>query len=203
MIHRPEDVGLKPYSIQSDLAEQVDGPQYREVQEEINFTRKEASRTRIFWVLIAISVFIYPVQAGVSLHQAPHLIDRGLSLGVAASAVSAFSIMSAVGALVFGHLEAQFGLRQSLAASAALMAFGTATMLMVTNALDAYLSAVVFGLGIGGLFTLFPLAWAIFLVERIWTQYVGSHCLFRHLLKRRELSFPACCSIAQVHMTCR
>ena len=94
------------------------------------------------------------------MHQAPHLIDRGLSLGVAASAVSAFSIMSAVGALVFGHLEARFGLRRSLAASAALMAIGAATMLVVTNALDAYLSAVVFGAGIGGLFTLFPVAWA-------------------------------------------
>ena len=35
-----------------------------------------------------------------------------------------------------------------------------ATMLVVTNALDAYVSAVVFGAGIGGLFTLFPLAWA-------------------------------------------
>ena len=160
MIHRPEDVGLKPYSIQSNLVEQVDGRQYREVGEEKSFTRKEASRTRTFWVLIAISVFIYPVQAGVSLHQAPHLIDRGLSLGVAASAVSAFSVMSAIGAMIFGHIEARFGLHRSLAASAALMAIGAATMLMVTNALDAYLSAVIFGAGIGGLFTLFPLAWA-------------------------------------------
>ena len=160
MIQRPEDVGLKPYSIQSNLAEQIDGPQYREVEDELSFTQKEASRTRTFWVLIAISVFIYPVQAGVSLHQAPHLIDRGLSLGVAASAVSAFSVMSAVGALVFGHLEARFGLRRSLAVSAVLMAIGAAMMLVVTNALDAYVSAVVFGAGIGGLFTLFPLAWA-------------------------------------------
>ncbi len=160
MIQRPEDVDLKPYSTQSNLAEKFHGSQYQGVEEGLSFTQKEASRTPTFWVLIAISIFIYPVQAGVSLHQAPHLINRGLSLGVAASTVSAFSIMSAIGALVFGHLEARFGLRQSLAASATLMAIGAASMLVVTSSLDAYLSAVVFGAGIGGLFTLFPLAWA-------------------------------------------
>jgi MFS transporter, OFA family, oxalate/formate antiporter len=160
MIQRPEDVGLKPYSAQSNLAEHADGPQAREVEEELSFTREEASRTPTFWVLIAISVFIYPVQAGISLHQAPHYINCGLSLGVAASAVSAFSVMSAISALVFGHLEARFGVRRSLAVAAALMAIGAAKMLLVTNAWDAYLSAVVFGAGIGGLITLFPVAWS-------------------------------------------
>ena len=160
MIQRPEDVGLKPYSIQSNLAKQIDGPQPQKVEEELSFTRKEASRTRTFWVLIGISVFIYPVQAGVSLHQAPHYINSGLSLGVAATAVSVFSIMSAVGALIFGHFEARFGVRRSLAFAAALMAIGAATMIFVTDTWNAYLSAVVFGIGIGGLLTLFPVAWA-------------------------------------------
>ena len=68
--------------------------------------------------------------------------------------------MSAVGALVFGHFEARFGVRRSLAFAAALMAIGAATMLVVTNTWTAYLSAVVFGAGIGGLLTLFPVAWA-------------------------------------------
>ena len=160
MIQRPEDIGLKPYSAQLNLTKHSDEPQAREFEEELSFTRKEASRTPTFWVLIAISVFIYPVQAGISLHQAPHYIDCGLSLGVAATAVSAFSVMSAVSALIFGHLEARFGVRRSLAVAAALMAIGAGTMLLVTNAWNAYLSAVVFGAGIGGLIALFPVAWA-------------------------------------------
>ena len=160
MIQRPEDIGLKPYSAQLNLTKHSDEPQAREFEEELSFTRKEASRTPTFWVLIAISVFIYPVQAGISLHQAPHYINCGLSLGVAATAVSTFSVMSAAGALVFGHFEARFGARRSLAVAAALMAIGAATMLLVINAWDAYLSAFVFGTGIGGLLALFPVAWA-------------------------------------------
>ena len=160
MIQRPEDVGLRPYSAELNLTKHADRPRTKEVEEELSFTRKEASQTPTFWVLIAISVFIYPVQAGISLHQAPHYINCGLSLGIAATAVSTFSVMSAVSALVFGHLEARFGVRRCLAVAAALMAIGAASMLLVTNAWNAYLSAFVFGAGIGGLIALFPVAWA-------------------------------------------
>ena len=111
-------------------------------------------------MLIAFSLFIYPVQAGVSLHQVPHLIDRGISLGIAATAVSIFSFSAAIAGLIFGQLETRFGVRQSLAAGAWLMALGTATMLMVFDVWTAFLSAVIFGAGIGGLMTLFPVAWA-------------------------------------------
>ena len=111
-------------------------------------------------MLIAFSLFIYPVQAGVSLHQAPHLFDRGISLGFAATAVSIFSFSAAIGGMIFGQTEARFGVRQSLAAGAWLMALGTATMLLVSDVWMAFLSAVIFGAGIGGLMTLLPVAWA-------------------------------------------
>ena len=127
---------------------------------ERSFTRGEASRTRTFWILIAFSVFIFPVQAGVSLHQAPHLIDRGLSMAVAATAVSGFSFMAAMGGLIFGQLELRIGSRRTLAASAVLMALGTGSMLMIYTPWTAYLSAIIFGVGIGGLLTILPVAWA-------------------------------------------
>ena len=160
MIQRPEDVGLSPYTKSGGTSEISREPQRKAVHSETSFTRGEASRTRAFWMLIAFSLFIYPVQAGVSLHQVPHLIDRGISLGIAATAVSIFSFSAAIGGLIFGQLEARFGVRQSLAASAWLMALGTATMLMVFDVWTAFLSAVIFGAGIGGLMTLFPVAWA-------------------------------------------
>ena len=113
MIQRPEDVGLRPYAREGlgpgtsgDLKSMV-------VEPERSFTRGEACRTRTFWVLIVFLFFIYPVQAGVSLHQAPHLIGRGISLAVAATAVGGFSLMAAIGGLIFGQLEARFGVRVS------------------------------------------------------------------------------------------
>lgn len=158
MIQRPEDVGLTPYT-GADRG-QANGKHGGGPADEVSFTRKGASRTRTFWLLVVFSAFIYPVQAGVSLHQAPHLIERGVSLAVAATAVSSFSLMAAVGGLVFSQLENRIGARRGLAAAAALMAVGTIAMLMVSNAWTAYLSAVTFGAGIGGLLTLLPVAWA-------------------------------------------
>ncbi|MEM9682906.1 MAG: MFS transporter [Pseudomonadota bacterium] len=160
MIQRPEDVGLHPYTGTDRDAERSNGKGDGNPTDEVSFTRKEASRTRTFWLLVVFSAFIYPVQAGVSLHQAPHLIERGVSLAVAATAVSSFSLMAAIGGLVFGQLENRIGARRGLAAAAALMAVGTIAMLMVSNAWTAYLSAVTFGAGIGGLMTLLPVAWA-------------------------------------------
>ena len=62
----------------------------------------QALRTRAFWLLCLFTLFAYPVQAGVSLHQAPYLIERGLSPTVAATIVSTFSLMSGVASLGFG-----------------------------------------------------------------------------------------------------
>ena len=160
MIQRPEDVGLRPYERSQSSSKETVENQAKTVELETSFTRGEASRTRTFWVLIAFSIFIYPVQAGVSLHQAPHLVDRGFSLAVAATAVSSFSFMAAIGGLIFGQLEDRFGVRRSLAVAAWLMAIGTAIMLMAFNVWTAYLSAATFGVGIGGLMTLLPVALA-------------------------------------------
>ena len=90
MIQRPEDVGLSPYANSARASETFGQTSHKSINPETSFTLREASRTPAFWMLIAFSSFIYPVQAGVSLHQAPHLFDRGISLGVAATAVSIF-----------------------------------------------------------------------------------------------------------------
>ncbi len=160
MIQRPEDVGLRPYSGQKNRTGIAAATSGKDAAAEISYTRREASRTSTFWLLIAFSMLIYPVQAGVSLHQAPHLIERGVSLAVAATAVSSFSFTAVLGGLAFGHMEARLGIRRSLAACAALMAAGTIVMLNVSGPATAYLSACTFGAGIGGLMTLLPVAWA-------------------------------------------
>ena len=158
MVQRPEDVGLQPKTVKrkhSNSSDERDHP-----DPERSLTRGEALRTPTFWLLVAFSAFIYPVQAGVSLHQAPHLIDRGISMGLAATAVSVFSLMSAVAGLVFGQLETRFGALRSLAGAALLMSIGAGIMLLVYDVSTAFLAACVFGTGIGGLLTLLPVAWA-------------------------------------------
>ena len=81
-------------------------------------------------------------------------------MAVAATAVSLFSFMGAIGGLIFGQIELRIGSRYTLAASALLMAVGTGIMLMVYDVWTAYLASIVFGFGIGGLLTILPVAWA-------------------------------------------
>jgi sugar phosphate permease len=162
LVRAPEDIGLVP-DRRAPLhpgATHAGATGTPPLPEEPSFSRAGALRTRAFWLLSVFTLFAYPVQAGVSLHQAPFLIERGLSSEIAATVVSTFSFMSGVGGLAFGFVPRSVPVRYALALSALLQLAGTLTMLGVHTALHAYLAAAVFGAGIGGLLTLLPIAWA-------------------------------------------
>ena len=127
---------------------------------EPRFSRTEAVRTPAFWLLMVYTALVYPVQAGVSLHQAPHLIERGLDPTTAALIVSSFSLMSGIGTFACGFLPRWLPIRLLLAGVGLLIALGTFLLIQVTSAAQGYVAAALFGLGIGGILTLLPLAWA-------------------------------------------
>ena len=117
-------------------------------------------RTRAFWLLSLYTVLVFPVQAGVSLHQAAHLIERGLTPIAAATVISVFSAMTAVASFGVGFLPRRLPLRYTMSALAVLLTIGTFGLIGVTSVHGAYLAAGLFGLGIGGIMTLLPVAWA-------------------------------------------
>ncbi len=151
LVRRPEDVGLR-----------VDGAAAGTVVVEPRFSRAQAMRTPAFWLLSLYTVLVYPVQAGVSLHQAPHLIERGLAPMQAAAAIGLFSAMSAVASFGIGFLPRRLPVRHGLVASAVLLAAGSFALVDVAPGAGVWLAAGLFGLGIGGILTLLPMAWADF-----------------------------------------
>jgi MFS transporter, OFA family, oxalate/formate antiporter len=153
MVRRPEDLGLVP---DRTVVRQV-APT---APHEANYTRAQALRTRSFWLLCLFTLFAYPVQAGVSLHQAPYLIERGINPTVAATIVSTFSLTSGVASLAFGFFPRRLPIRYALALSGLALGIGTFAMLGIGTPRDGYLAASIFGFGIGGLLTLLPIAWA-------------------------------------------
>lgn len=159
MRRRPEDFELVPDGRMSKDAEQG-GAEEGMQAEERPFTRSEAVRTPALWLLMAYTALILPVQAGISLHQAPHIIDQGFSAGVAASVVSAFALFAAISSVVFGFATRRWPIRFGLSLSAAMMACGAFLMLEINNLAEAYLSTGLFGGGVGGLLTLLPVVWA-------------------------------------------
>lgn len=158
----PEDLGLLPDGRREDAAAGTGAAP----RPEPVFTRAEAMRTRPFWLLCLFTLLVYPVQAGVSLHQAPHLIERGLDPTTAATAVATFSLLSALAGFAFGWVARRLPPGASLAIVGFVLAGGSSAMLAIHAAWQAYLAAALFGVGIGGLLTLLPIAWADFFGRR-------------------------------------
>jgi len=161
MVRRPEDMGLKPDG--GPLKNQHKDGSYEasnSQQEEPAFTRAQALRTPAFWLLSLYTALIYPVQAGVSLHQVPHLIERGIDPSQAALMIGTFSLASGISGVLFGLVVRWFPVRLSLALSAICTAAAPAGMIWIGNNLDGYVTALIFGLGMGGVLTVLPIAWA-------------------------------------------
>lgn len=152
LVRRPEDAGLVPDGAPQAREDRMEGA------EEVAYTPAEARATPALWLLMGYTLLVFPVQSGFSLHQAPHLVERGLSPGAAAAVVSAFSVAAAAASVAFGMLRTP--VRASLCAGALLMALGATLMHAVHGTALAFAAAIVFGAGIGALLTLVPVAWA-------------------------------------------
>ena len=156
MVRSPEDAGLVPDGvrrIRTSAAAQAG------TRPEPVFTRAQAVRTKSFWLLSLFTLLAYPVQAGISLHQAPFLIERGLSPQVAASVVSYFSLMSGIAGFGFGVLPKRLTARWRLVLTGLLLCLGASLYQPVNGAASSYLAATFFGLGVGGLLVMLPVAW--------------------------------------------
>jgi len=156
LVRRPEDMGLQP-----DRTAPVYGPSGETAAiRERQFSRRQAIRTPAFWLLMLYTVLVYPVQAGVSLHQAPHLVERGLDPTTAATVVATFSLMSGFGTVACGLLPRRLPVRFPMALTGMLLVLGTSLMPGIATPAQGYLAGGLFGFGIGGVLTLLPVAWA-------------------------------------------
>lgn len=157
-VRRPEDLGQRP---DGDPAPQaVAGSSARSLAPEPAYTRPQALRTSAFWLLALFTLLVMPVQAGISLHQAPLLIEHGLDPTVAAGAVSTFALLSAIAGFAYGFWPRRVPLRFALALVGLCLGGSSVLMGNVASASQAYGAAALFGMGVGGLITMLPIAWA-------------------------------------------
>jgi MFS family permease len=88
------------------------------------------------------------------------LIERGLTPLQAATVISVFSAMSAVASFSVGFLPRRWPIRSVMVAAAVVMSVGSFCLIGVRTPESAGLAAGLFGLGIGGIMTSLPVAWA-------------------------------------------
>ena len=159
MARRPEDLGLHPDGIPLSNDNENHSPAGVQIRD-IEFSRSEATRTPVFWLLLAFTFMVFPVQAGVSLHQAPHLLERGLEPTAAAMVVSTFSLFSGLSAVVFGMVARRFSIHFNLVATGLFLSLGCILMIEIATIWEAIFAATLFGIGIGGILCILPIAWA-------------------------------------------
>ena len=165
-VRRPEDIGQRPDGKRPQARVTESHAGTPTASREPAFTRRQAVATPAFWLLSLFTLLVYPVQSGISLHQAPFLIERGLDPAVAAAAVSTFALLSGISGFGFGFWPRRLGLRSALALVGLAFGASCALMLTVRDAPTAYLATGLFGVGVGGLITTLPIAWADYFGRR-------------------------------------
>ena len=161
MVRRPEDLGLVPDGAAPKIATAggIEGAPIAAI-EEPSFSRAEALRTSAFWLLSLYTLLVWPVQAGMSLHQAAHIVERGVGGAAAVTSVTTFSATSAVVGLLFGLALRRMGIRVGLALSAVALCASSILMSRITTPAEAIAAAALFGAAMGGVHTGLPVAWA-------------------------------------------
>ena len=163
MARRPEDLGLEP---DGGSKPRTDGRQTNSarrplgVQDEINFTLRQSTRTRAFWLMVLFSFASFIVQAGVSLHQVPHFVDQGVPASVAVWTASTFAISQVPASIFWSAASQRSAARFIMLASGLVVSCGAVTTAFASSIAMGVVGAFILGFGVGGLHIIGRLIWA-------------------------------------------
>jgi MFS family permease len=146
----PQDVGLQPYGARPGLM--GTGPTGRIAAPPQDWTVRRAIRTRQFWALMAVQMFIPLGIFPIAVHQVAYLVDLGFSKIVAAGVLGHMGLMSSCGRILFGSLSDRLGRFGGVTVSVACSQIGIVVLLLMQDASvvwPLYLYALFFGLGYG------------------------------------------------------
>jgi sugar phosphate permease len=144
---RPEDQGLLPDGAAPAKAD-ADAPPRSDMRagvEEPAISRNAAMRMPSFYLILGAGSLWWFARTGLVLHAIPYLTDKGLSPGVAVSAIVLHSMVAVLGTFVAGFLRDRFTIRFVMAAHFALTALAFVLVLSVTSAWMALAWAVFYG----------------------------------------------------------
>jgi MFS family permease len=161
LLHRqPEDIGLLP---DGNGSPRTEGRRI-EPQDDFTFTRRQAVRTRTFWILM-IGVAMGSLAAnGMPANLTNIFVERGLSFDVAAIALVFYGIASLVGKVFWGWLADRLPLRSVLLLLTAYGALALPVLLIIPSSIGAPAVAygALVGLYVGAYIPLHFLVWAVY-----------------------------------------
>lgn len=161
---KPEDHGLLPDGDPPPASAPADAPARALAEDEAQWTRGEAMRTRALWLIVIGLVLTGFPATGIIANMVPYFVDEGLSLEFASAAFAFFGFGAMFGRPFWGYIAGRFGARAGLT----LYGFGYGLVI----ALYALASSP---------WTLFAAAWPVGLVvggaqqlqSQAWPDYYG------------------------------
>jgi OFA family oxalate/formate antiporter-like MFS transporter len=147
VVERPEDMGLFP---DNDMPATDDDPDHGSNSitgptMEDSWSLSEAMRTKSFWVLFFMGMAMFCVNTGTNVHIGAYYRDQGLSLTLAAVAISFSWLVSAFGSVVWGWVLEKIEARYAYSMVFIILGVSTAYLLSVNSTAEALVAAGLIG----------------------------------------------------------
>ena len=155
MRRKPEDYGLFPDGLTAHREDENRPP-----PAEISLTRKEAMHTRSFWWLAASTNLASLAIFGINLHMFSYITDKGMSIGLAASAITYLYLLQTVAKPLWGFVAERLPVRYCLALCYTGGALGIVILISATSPVGLFAFANVYGLTRGAQSFVSSLAWS-------------------------------------------
>jgi len=117
---------------------------------------RQALRTRVFWILIAVVICVSVTQSGTTIHLVALLTDRGIAAHQAALALSVLGAASMTGRLLTGWLIDRFFAARVSFVVLMMVAAGAVLLSGARSFALGIVAAILIGFGMGGEFDVTP-----------------------------------------------
>jgi len=151
VVERPEDMGLLPDNeLPNESPTEDDEPGSRSnistnLSDNDSWTLSEAMRTKPFWILFFMGMAMFCVNTGTNVHIGAFYRDQGLSLTLAAVAISFSWSISALGSVGWGWVLEKLEARRAYSIVFVILSVSSFYLLTVDSTASALVAAALIG----------------------------------------------------------
>ena len=167
----PEEMGLLPDGSEepvSSRAKQDRAATDATTNQDLEWTRGEAMRTRTFWLLVITFGIASVGVTGLNLHVYPYVTDLGHPPLVAATVMSVIASMQLFSPLAWGFFADRVDVRIAAMLGFVIHGIGLGLATLTTDVFPLYSGFFLYGIGLGG---------NMVLPEVLWANYFGRRSL--------------------------
>jgi len=167
----PEEMGLRPDGASDRMATDASNKPAKSRssarqtgQPDVAWTRSEAARTRVFWLLVIIFGVSSMGVTGLNLHVFAYVSDLGHSEVIAATVMSVIASMQLASPLIWGFLAERIDPRYASSLKFVIQGVGLGLAISTSDLSLLYAGFFLYGIGLGG---------SLILPDILWARYFG------------------------------